>query len=299
MKKLLIALCCVAVILEGCNGCKENNPAIVWPVPVVPGNDSSYVLPSGSVPAAALHNVLIEEFSGQSCSNCPGGHIVLDGIASANVGRVNVVTMYANVSPQCDPPTGATYDFRNATALSIAGWVYSNIPNGLPAAGIDRTPVGGSYELSGSGLWSGTTTTQLTIPDSINLGISCSFNATTGVATIVDTVTYLYTVYNQQNVSIYILEDSLKDFQEYGITIDSSYWFMDVFRAMVNTNFQGDAVLPSLTSKPAGQVYWRRYTFNTTGLIVNPAHCRVVAFINNPGTGGDFRVLQSVHCNLE
>jgi len=299
MKKLLFALCCVALILEGCNGCKENNPAIVWPVPVVPGNDSSYVLPSGSVPSAAVHNVLVEEFSGQSCSNCPAGHTILDGISTANPGRVNVVTMYITLSPQTIPPSGALYDFRNATALSIANWIYSGVSSGLPSAGVDRTPVGGSYALLGNGAWSGPITTQLGVSDSINLGISSSFNATTGVATIVDTVTYPYTVYNQQNVSIYIVEDSLIDKQEDGTTIDNAYVFMDVFRGMVNSAYQGDAVLPSLTSKPTGQVYWRRYTFNTTGLIVNPAHCRVVAFINNPGTVGDFRVLQSVQCNLK
>ncbi len=270
----------------------------MWPVPVPVGTDSSYVLPAGSLPSLQPHNVLIEEFSGQACSNCPGGHTTLDGIEASHPGRVNIVTMYFKGQPQAIPPSGAIYDFRNDTAYSITQLIYSDLA-GLPSSGVDR--IGSSRTFLGASSWAGPITSQLTppVPDSINLGISSSYNTLTGIATITDTVTYLYNVYGHQNVSIYVVEDSLIDKQEFPTTINPAYLFMDVFQAMVNSAPMGNPVLDSMVSKPQGQVYWRKYTFNpSTTRIVNPRHCRVVAFINNQGTGGDYRVLQSVQCKL-
>ena len=104
-----------------------------------------------------------------------------------------------------------------------------------------------------------------------------------------------------------MVEDSLYDIHadvKASSGFDQNYLYMNVFRAMVSTPYIGDPILDTMTTKPKGQVYWRNYTFNpsVTGVnathIVNPAHCRVIAYVNNPGIGNDYRVLQSAQCRL-
>jgi hypothetical protein len=299
MKKAFIAICCGAVIWAGC---KEHDAPIDFGTTVVAGTDSTYKL--ASAPASALHNVLVEEFTGQDCSNCPAAHQQLDVIAAANPGRINIVSLYFVGGPQTVPPSGHIYDFRDslfATDLSGAG-LYGGI-NGLPAAGIDRTPYQNQLVLVGSTLWGTAIALQESVADSVNLGVSSVYNTTTGIATITDTVTYTQNVSTKQSISIYIVEDSIKDKQADNTApglYDTAYIFNDVFRAMVATPVTGDPVLDTMAIKPAGQVYWRKYTFATKGTkILNPAHCRVIVFVNDPGTGGDYRVLQSVQCRLE
>jgi len=304
MKKALLGICCFWLIL---GGCREKDLPISFGAPVVAGNDSAYV---GPVPATQPHNVLVEEFTGQNCDNCPAAHALLDNIAAqpGNVGRINIVSMYFfGGGNQTFPPKGAKYDFRDSFATNISNNIYGGL-SAIPTAGIDRTLYQNSLALQGSSLWPDAITNQESIIDSVNLSVSSNYNNTSGLATIKVTVTYTQPVATSQNISVYIVEDSIIDFQTIpGLMVpvtDSSYLFLDIFRAMVSTPLTGDPILENMAVKPAGQVYWRKYTFNpATTLsgatkIINPAHCQVIAFVNNTGTGGDYRVLQSVQCPL-
>jgi len=302
MKKVLITICCATLVFAGC---KEHDTPIDFGTAVVAGSDSTYKL--ASVPATQPHNVLVEEFTGQDCANCPAAHSILDVIAAGSAGRINIVSLYFTGGPQTFPPGNAIYDFRDSFATNISNNLYPSI-SALPSAGIDRTPYQSQLVLQGSALWGAAISAQEDLIDSVNLGISSSYNSTTGIVTITDTVTYTQNVTTQQNISIYIVEDSLKDEQADNREVsgyDTAYIFNDVFRAMIATPLTGDPILNSMAVKPAGQLYWRKYTFNpATTLsgatkIINPLHCRVIAFINNTGTGSDYRVLQSVQCPLE
>ena len=63
MKKLTLLMCAVMLCLLN-------------------GNAQQYVST-----AASYKNVLIEEFTGRNCPNCPAGHIISNGIIHDNPGR--------------------------------------------------------------------------------------------------------------------------------------------------------------------------------------------------------------------
>lgn len=290
MKKVLLAVSCIAFLWTGC---KEKDPPIIFGTLAT---DSTYVLTT--VPATDPHNVLVEEFTGQSCSNCPAAHTTLETLAGgANAGRVNIFGLYITDFSQTLPPAGAIYDFRSTTASSISSTIYGGV-NAIPSGGIDRTKVTGQVLLYQSD-WAAAIDAQKTIPDSLNLDVESSFVG--GVATIKATVTYTKSLSTKQNLSIVIVEDSMVDLQEFPDNVHSGYIFTNVFRAMVTSAPSGDPILDSIGTKEAGRVYWRKYTYTpaTTSPAINPAHCRVIAFVNNPGTtAGDYRVLQSKQCKL-
>ncbi len=294
MKRVLIALCCASFVWTGCT---ENNPSIDFGSAA--HTDTTYVLPAASIPSAQPHQVLVEEFTGQKCANCPAAHTNLENIAttSTNIGRVNVIGLYIYGPGQSVPPAGSIYDLRDSAATQVNTTVY-NGKNDLPSGGVDRTPVAGDILLYSTG-WADAVTNQLSIADSLNLDISSSYNATTNVATILAKVTYLYPVLTPQNISIAIVEDSMYDKQEFPDSVHENYLFTNVFRDMITSAPLGDP-LGSLTAKEAGRVYERVYSYTpkTLSPAIVPAHCRVIAWVNNNGTGGNYRVIQSKQCKL-
>ncbi len=306
MKKILLALgCCVALFFEICNGCKEVPPTITFGASAA--KDTTYVITP--VPATDAHNVLIEEFTGESCSNCPAAHAGLDANASVIGGTTFVISYYENSSAPINiPPSGAYFDFRNDKASTIlASAIFTTnadntYPN-LPGGGVDRAPVtSGTPTYLGASAWSGLIATRAAATDSLNLAVASVFSM--GVATITATITYTQAVSTPQNLSIAIVEDSIIDYQEQPLgVIDSTYLFKDVFVDMVTPVPFGDAILDTLATKEAGRVLKKVYTYTVPTSfakgIVTPARCRVIAFVHQPsGASPDFHVIQSAQAKL-
>ncbi len=295
MKRSFLAICFGGLFFAGC---KEVPPDINF------GNsratDTTYV---GPVPATTdPHNVLVEEFTGESCVNCPQGHAVLDSAEVHNPGRVNVIALFeADGSLDTQPPSGAAYDFRSNTAKAIANSAIYNGVNQLPSGGIDRVPVSGTTVI-GYSSWAGDITGRLSTPDSLNLGISSTYNAASNTATIIATITYTQAVSTAQNLSIVVVQDSIIDYQAFPLgKTDSTYLFNDVFLGMVTTVPFGDPVLDTIPTKVAGRFLQTVYSYKLPAFAqgaVNPANCRVIAFVNAPGTTGDYRIMQSAQTKL-
>ena len=57
--------------------------------------DNTPTVPEEEQPSAAPRNVLIEDFTGQRCSNCPNGTLVIEDLQQTYEGRVIVVGLYS------------------------------------------------------------------------------------------------------------------------------------------------------------------------------------------------------------
>src|SRR5438874_255127 len=135
MKKVLFALSSIILFAQ----CKEHDSPIYFGPRAV---DSTYVTTAALT--ADAHNVLIEEFTGASCSNCPAAHTVLEGLEAT--GHVNVVSLYITDFSQTDKPPGAVYDLRNDIASKIGLKIYGGI-GAMPLGGVDRLALAGSLLL--------------------------------------------------------------------------------------------------------------------------------------------------------
>ena len=292
MNKLSIAICLGVILFAGC---REHSIPIDFGQVSATKTETTYMLSASAIPPADPHNVLIEEFTGQDCDICPSAHTILEGI-EAN-GQVNVIGLYITNFNQTEPPKGALYDFRHATATLIGNNIYGGI-SAMPQGGIDRVPSGGSL-LLGRSIWSSAVNDQKLVKDPLNLSVLSSF--TGGIATITATVTYLQTMSTKQNLTIVIVEDSIIDKQLTPTGVDNNYLFTDVFRDMITAAPLGDAILDTMAVKQVGRVYSRIYKYTPPLMTpaINPAHCRVIAFVNAPGgTSGDFHVYQSVQTKM-
>jgi len=225
----------------------------------------------------------------------------MDAAIAANPGRINEIVLYTYGLPTTVPPFGHIYDLRDSIATNIFNNIYS-YPSGIPGAGIDRTTFGGNLYISRDS-WNADITSLFTLPDSVALSIASSYSTSGGTTTvtITTTVTYAQAVITPQNLNIAIVEDSIIDIQEDNNApggLDSFYTFNGVFRGMVTSGYTGDPILAD-TTKIQGMTERKIYTYilPTKTPAINPAHCRVIAFVGS-GAPPFTPVWQSQQCKL-
>ena len=275
--------------------CKEKPPYIQLSASVATKKDTTYLV--SSLPAAEPHNILIENFTGATCTNCPAAHQVIHSIDSQYAGRVNVISLYVTDFSQTLPPTGALYDFRDSSATTIESSIFKPLP-GMPIASIDRLPLGDVNNplLCFKTVWPSTVDARRSTNDSLNLELTSAYDAATRVASITAKITYLQPTTIMQNLSIAIVEDSFVDKQEYfdGTSTGTydHYQFNDVFRGMVTSIPFGDPILSSLPLKEAKRVYEVTYYY-TMRAALKPANCRAIAFVTGGSDVGGATVYQS------
>ncbi len=300
MKKIIIALsCATALFYEGCSGCKEVGPNVNLVPSASDSYDTTYSLSSSETAALTSdpHNVLIEEFTGQNCNNCPSAHETLHTLSNANPGRLNIIGLYVFGIPQGIPPTGSVNDFRDSTATRVGNDIYGGVP-GLPSGGIDRLPNSTGIETNRA-FWGSNVASQLSIPDSMNLSLTSSWDATNNIATIISKVTFTQDISTKQHLNVVITEDSMMDLQEFPDSVHTGYVFTNVFRDMVSSPVLGDPILDTVATKLKGRVFKRTYYYKlkTKTPAIIPANCHVVAFISNSG-GAEKRIIQSTQTKL-
>ena len=302
MKQLSIVFLFAAVMFMACHHSSGTH------ISYDPLADSTWVV--SPVPATAPHIVLIEEFSGQGCAKVPYDDIVLDSGARGGLATTIAYYLKDDSIAATIPPAGAAYDLRSTIATQMAtSSIYDNciLAAIIPGAGIDRIPahLGGSNTVAvPDDFW------QIDIyhkinegADSLNLDVTSSYNAGTRVATITVTVTYTIPMTTQQNLSVAVVTDSITDLQaDANGHIDSAYVSNNVFIGMVTPIPLGDTVLSTMPAKEAGRVQRKRYAYTLpTGFAlgtINPANCRVVAFVHAPGAGSDYHVMQAAQTKL-
>ena len=294
--------CVLIALFESCTGCKEIGPSVNL-TPENKGNyDSVYTLTPSQIAAltADPHNVLVEEFTGQNCNNCPSAHSSLEAIADKYPGRINIVGLYLFGIPQANPPGGYIYDFRDkdSIATKIGNSIYGGI-GGIPSGGIDRLQGSTNVINTDRTLWGGTIDNQVKVTDSVNLTLKSSFDTATQTAKIVATVTFIQPVTSKQNLTIVITEDGMIDKQEFPDGVHEGYKFTNVFRDMVSSAPSGDPVIDTAAIKTKGMVLQRtlNYKLKTTTPAIVPANCHVIAFISGT-SGANMRVLQSVQTKM-
>ena len=296
MKKIVAAFALAGLFAAGC---KEVPPDIILTAPT--GNE---IIDTVAVPAADAHNVLVEEFTGQGCSNCPAAHATLEAIQAANPGRVNVVGLYVFNIGQTVPPAGAIYDFRSTVATTFASSVYNGVVH-LPAGGVDRLPLStanpnNTYELN-SGEWGAAIPPLLSKQDTVNLAITSAYNTTSGYATISVSTVYLKPDGGLKNISVVLVEDSLIDLQEDGnaaSNIDTGYVFMNVFRDFVSAAPFGDVIGSAVPNKMAGLRSRRTYSYKVPASVKNVNNCRLIAFVSGSSANSGHTIYQSAQTRL-
>lgn len=272
MKKIFVIAVCA---LSALSSCKEKGPKINF------GNgakavDTTYTT---TVEATQSKNVVVEEFTGASCSNCPSARELLANIVAdpKYSGHVFAMGIHILNYVQSDPVAGLyKHDFRTQKGTDIGNDVYGSV-TAMPIAGIDRAPYNNDMLLLKTA-WASAIANRIAVASPANVTVNSSFDQASKTATVKLHVAYTQAVTTPQFVTLAIIEDSLVDAQEYPSYIDTFYTFNHVLRDYL-TPTGGTPILANVAIAP-GRVYDRTFTYQLNAAWI-PEHCKIIAFLHN------------------
>lgn len=290
MKKVLFAFLSMPFILASC---KEKGPAINFGTVIA--KDTTYI---GTVESPQQRSVLIEEFTGIKCSNCPEGHKLIADLETKY--RIIPVALHMNNNPLAsNHPEISPVDFRTEAATTIDHDIYST-QTSLPFAGADRTPYNNNRVIS-SGLWESAVQARLAAAPPMNITIGSTYDAVSRVSVVKVTVKYTSDISKKQKLSLMLVEDSIDAPQDYidaGFSKTYNHYTHNHILHNMYTAATGDAVVDSIATKRAGRVYERTFIVDLSKQDWKPEHCKIIAFISN-NEADDREVLQAAETALK
>lgn len=276
MKKIIALLLFTAGILIACDRIEGPYliPSEVEEVTVeFPELDKSNV----------FRKLLIEEFTGHHCPNCPDGHQELDRLHTIFGDTLVMVGIHAGAlaAPQATDPV-FSYDFRTEVGNELR--TFFNI-DGIPVAIINRHP-----NIVSPARWQSKLEAESRTPVAAIQLINQYGTSQTDVLKVNAKVTMLADYPNALRLSLYIIEDNIIKPQLDGTETIPDYVHNHVLRASLNGTFGDLLTSDGILQKDGAYTYGRSITF--AGHDWNPDNCSVVAILHDKANGEVLQVEQ-------
>lgn len=295
--KALQIIACGILVLASCS--EEAPPGLNF-APERSVFDTTYI--TNTFPAAQATNVLIEDFTGVKCPNCPRAQNVAKKLMSENPKRVFVIAMHPGkgllstlTSPFKTPGNDhdSKYDFRTEEAADILTFLGGT--SQLPIGAINRTLFNGEPSiLIIDPKWSGKSLEKLNTTSIVNIdtfGTKGVYYVNANTIRINVKLAYTSATSDSQYVSIAIIEDGLIDYQENGTVVEENYEHNHILRRMI-TPITGSQLKASLVP---GRVFETTYDYELTPTETwNRKNLKLVVFVHNGTNGVNKFVVQQV-----
>jgi len=276
MKNRSIPLLNLAMVIAICGvifmtSCEENRRVIE---PFVP---------------AGNRVVLIEEFTGKGCTQCPKGSRELANLLTLFPNNLVAVSIHAGpfANPASYPELGPN-DLRSPQAQELFNLLSPILF--YPTGAVDRTLVSGDMQLT-LNQWASAITKELETEPAVDISIENVYNDVTRELEVTVSGIGKYSVTGDLRLSVMVIENNIIDGQNdieaggNGIVLD--YVHKHVLRTML-TPAAGESILTSIST---GQTFSQTYT-TTIPVAWNADNMEIIAFISNV-QGASFPVLQA------
>lgn len=262
-------------------GCQEI-PPIINPV-MGPPPDTMVVVED------QRRQVLIEEFTGVTCVQCPGGSAELEALLGLHGEQLIVVSIHAG--DFSFPMQNSQYDFRCEEGDQLIN--YLGPPFGYPSGVVNRKKFDGEFDLQvGKDLWAGYIEQEKAVPPKLRIGIEPNYNAGNREVRVEVTLFVDETIPESDvKISLMITENGVVDLQDSTNGLIEDYTHKHILRDML-TSFQGDDIAADLV---AGAVETITFT-GTLDTEWNADNCEIIAFVHH--TSDKLDVLQAAEVPL-
>lgn len=300
MKKAVVILIGSVFAFFGCD--KVKNPII----PKKCNLSQIHVIDSNSA-TLDVKKVLVQDYTGHTCGNCPRAAEDVEAIIAANPGKI--IGMAVHAGTQFSPPKFPDFpeDFRS-TAGSQWDVEFGMSTAGLPKGTVNWAQVPYAQPRTS---WAGLVSAQLASPQKAKIFLKTSLD-TVQLAFGVDVkVTLLQAVSYDVKLVLVVIEDSIiarqKDYAPpVGAIVENgdeipNYVFMHMLRSDVNGTW-GDVLKEGPVA--SGYTVSKTYCANVNpwkGLRKNLKNCAVVAILytRDAASGVIKEVLQAEKLNLK
>lgn len=200
--------------------------------------------------------VLLEEFTGKGCTNCPKGSREIKNLLTQFPDNLVAISIHAGffANPQFFPI--GVYDFRTEEGEYLFDHLGPNL--GYPAGVVDRTPVNGDMQIDRN-QWASAITSEIQIPPAVELTITRAFDPDTRQLNVTVDGIGKEDIASEVRLSVVLTESGIVDAQDDleagGIVLD--YVHNHVMRDML-TPVLGEPVASAMIT---GQTFSKTYLY--------------------------------------
>jgi hypothetical protein len=221
--------------------------------------------------------VLLEDYTGHKCVNCPLAAIGAHDLEELYSGQVYVMAVHATYFATPDPSGDFTADYRTEAGTAWSEYYkIQSAPNGM----VNRTFFSGKNVYMGPKLWGGAVEKAVELPKAAIMKINNLYNSgTRTLNTMIDT-RFLAQMEGGFSLVACILEDSIVSPQQNNDTLAGpvpvikDYVYMDMLRGSMNGSW-GEQLTAAIDPS---KVYRKEYSF-VIPQDWEPSHLGVLAFI--------------------
>lgn len=258
LSKIFSLALLTAVLITGCDIVEEP-----YLVPVTGG---------GTGPGEAVKKVLLEDFTGQKCPNCPDAAIVANNLQAVYGEQLIVVAVHAGFYAEPSASGDFTADYRTQAGNELNDYFsFQGYPSGL----VNRADYLGSTVLFKDS-WEGAVAAQVALPPQAVISFSNNYNSSTRKLDLTVETEFLEDLDGTFNLCVLITESGIVSPQQTSSGVQADYVHNHVLRAYVNGTW-GDPVGTS-GQAVAGEKLTNAYSI-TLPAEWNADHCHVVAFV--------------------
>lgn len=206
-----LLLLLLPLLTLGLWSCEEVGPHINFEPEVVDTTlfDTTFV--AATVPPQEPKRVLIEDFTGVRCVNCPAAQEEAAAIKAAKPERVVVVSLHAENNFTA-PYEKSAFDFRSRKAESIINML--GIYDGLPIGAVDRLLFSGEdHILISKNKWAAYVAQQMQETTPVNLSVETEYDAAARELLMRVEAVYTDSASAEHYLSVQVLESDIVDWQ--------------------------------------------------------------------------------------
>ena len=234
--------------------------------------DTTYV--ATEVESPQIKNVLLEEFTGVKCVNCPKGHEILDDLESQYTSRFIAVSVHSKF--QSDPYDNDP-DLNNPYADSLETFL-GPIP-AKPSGSIDRKKFPGDDLVLLTSKWVNDVNQQMALSTPVNINITVEYIQVTRAATATITLHHTSEDTLDSRLTVMLLEDNITTLQLDVTGIDSNY----VQDRVLRMTLPSTSGMPLNITRERGRVIVRSFNINLPD-DWKDENLRIIAFVHRSGS---------------
>jgi hypothetical protein len=292
MKNNIIVFALLSIAYMACT--KEQMPSGLNLYDTINTKDTSYVI--SVTPSPQTKHILMEEATGVRCPNCPAGSELVHTLQGQYTNRIYAVSVYSAFLNQFYPP--ALYNFNSTDADTLVTFLGSTATGTMkPSAVIDRVPTNyaaGEPYFFNKEDWASIIASRITMTTPLNLELDVLPNGSDYY--LKSKVTFTDTISVNLAMSVYVLEDSVIDLQEFpSSVVKSDYVHNHILRKLV-TPVSGSTFLGNIPTKEKGRVFERTFEITLPSNVLNKNHVKLLCFVHK--TGASKEVLQVEEIDL-
>ena len=188
------------------------------------------------VPPLGDRKVLVEEFTGVRCVNCPSGAAELENLKGIYGDRLVVVSVHAgDFAP---PYSDSKFDFRTTEGSALETWL--GAPLGYPTAVVNRKKFSGQQSLQVTKAnWAGLIADESKVPSVLNLSIVKKYAKDSRDLTMTVKLIPTEKLPDDLRLSVFLTENDVIDAQETPQGRKSDYKHQHVLRRVVSGDAKG------------------------------------------------------------